>query len=79
MKTKKDIIIEAHLEETLETAIYDYIREKVLSDTEYTLYDIEDRIIQDGWGHIPTTLFLRCYRNAVNFFVSHFNQKEVYV
>lgn len=80
MSTKKEIIIQAHLEESLETAIYQYIQKNVLSDKTYTLFDVEREMIDQGWGHVPDNLFLKCYRNAVNFFISQFthNKEEVY-
>jgi hypothetical protein len=72
MNNKKEIIVQAYLEESLETAIYQYIQKNVLADKSYTLFDIEKEMIKQGWGHVPCSLFFKCYRNAVNFFIFQF-------
>ena len=64
----KQVLKDAHLDEQVETAIYHFIKENIHNNREYSLYDIEKSILEQGWGYLPTTVFLQCYRKAINHF-----------
>lgn len=70
------VLRDAHLDEQVETAIFQYIQERVASNKEYTVYDVERYLIDKGWGYLPTAFFLQCYRKAVNYYAEVATHKQ---
>lgn len=70
------VLKDAHLDEQVETAIYQYIQQQVSSNREYNVYDVERHLIEQGWGYLPTAFFLQCYRKAVNYYAEIATHKQ---
>ena len=61
-------IQDAHIDEQVESAIFEYLQEAMDRNESHSIYGAEDYIISRGWGYLPTEVFLGCYRRSLKFF-----------